>query len=87
MNTELKTSDWLAIERTKLANERTFLAYFRTSIIFLATGLSLEKIELLDKVKFLGIWLILLSPILFSLGLYRFIRVKRKIRQSYKKEE
>lgn len=87
MNNELKTTDWLAIERTKLANERTFLAYFRTSVIFLATGLSLEKIELLDEVKFLGIWLILLAPLLFGLGLYRFLRVKRKIRASYYKKE
>ena len=83
MKEDLITRDWLAIERTKLANERTFLAYFRSAVVFLATGLSFEKLEILYDVQFLGIWLIALAPILFVIGLIRYLRVKHNIKKSY----
>ena len=40
MNKEINRSDWLALERTKLANERTFLAYFRTFVVILSSALA-----------------------------------------------
>ncbi|PCI11539.1 MAG: hypothetical protein COB73_01730 [Flavobacteriaceae bacterium] len=76
---ELKLSDVLAIERTRLANTRTFLAYFRSSVFFLATGLSFIKINFFDDVSYLGWGFIILAPLLFLLGLYRRITVNKSI--------
>ncbi|MDC9723841.1 MAG: DUF202 domain-containing protein [Urechidicola sp.] len=76
---ELKLSDILAIERTRLANTRTFLAYFRSSVFFLATGLSIIKINFFDDVSYLGWGFIVIAPLLFLLGLYRRIAVSKSI--------
>lgn len=84
MENELTTRDWLAIERTKLANERTFLAYFRTFVVFLGTGITILKVELLTDLKPFGIGLIIVSPIILLIGLYRLFRVKNTIKKHYK---
>lgn len=77
----LITRDYLAIERTKLANERTFLAYFRTSIIFMASGFSIVQLEVLQEIRWVGIALVILSPFVFMMGLWRMLRVRKKIRR------
>jgi putative membrane protein len=41
---ELILRDFLAIDRTELANERTLLAYLRTAIMLFATGVTLLKL-------------------------------------------
>ncbi len=81
---KLITRDWLAIERTKLANERTFLAYFRTFLVILGTGITILKLDLLADLKLYGIILIIISPIILIIGIYRLIRVKKTIRKHYK---
>ena len=81
---KLITRDWLAIERTKLANERTFLAYFRTFIVILGTGITLLKVEFFSDLKFFGIVLIVISPIIILIGILRLFRVKKTIRKHYK---
>lgn len=80
---KLITRDWLALERTKLANERTFLAYFRTAIVLLASGLGILKIELFSEIQFLGEILTVLSPIILGTGLVRLFQTKKKIRDHY----
>ena len=81
----LITRDWLAIERTKLANERTFLAYFRTFIVFLGTGITILKLEFFSELKSFGIILLIISPIILIIGLFRLFYVKRIIKKHYKK--
>lgn len=81
---KLITRDWLAIERTKLANERTFLAYFRTFIVFFGTGITILKLELLSDLKSFGLALVVISPIVLIIGIYRLIRVKKNIKRHYK---
>lgn len=82
-NNALTTRDWLAIERTKLANERTFLAYFRTFVVFLGTGLTVLKIELFSDLKVFGIVLLIVSPLILSIGIYRLIKTKKIIKKHY----
>lgn len=80
---QLNKSDWLALERTKLANERTFLAYFRTFIVIISSGFAVMKIELFTEVKNLGIPFIILSFIILTVGLARLLSVKRRINKYY----
>lgn len=81
---ELKITDKLAIERTRLANERTFLAYFRSAIVFLSSGAAIIKLDILQEIEWVGYILIVIGPILFCIGLLRFLYVKRSIRKYYK---
>lgn len=81
---ELITRDFLAIIRTKLANERTFLAYFRSAVIFLASGYSFYKIEILHNLKYFGLVFIAISPIVLIIGVIRSIATHRKIKKYYK---
>ena len=74
--------DSLAVERTKLAIERTFLAYFRSAIFFFVSGLSILKIHIFKKVDYLGVILIILSPILFGFGIYSYFRSHKVVKQS-----
>ena len=84
---ELKLSDLLAIERTRLANTRTFLAYFRSSVFFLATGISIIHINFFEDVPFLGWGFVALSPILFFFGFYRRYTVNKSIKKMIDKSE
>ena len=46
--------DYLALERTRLANERTFFAYIRTSLYLILAGFAFLQIEGLGNIKWLG---------------------------------
>jgi putative membrane protein len=80
----LSLTDKLAVDRTRLANERTLLAYFRTFIVFLSSGFAIVKLDMLEEIKWMGFFLMVIAPALFLLGLSRFIYVKRSIRKYYK---
>ncbi len=81
---KMSLRDALAVERTKLAIERTFLAYFRSSIFFFVSGLSILKIHIFQKVDYLGIILIILSPFLLGFGIYSYFRSQRTVKEAKK---
>ena len=80
---ELITRDWLAIDRTKLANERTLLAYFRTFIVLLSSGIAILKVKMFANLTTLGIFLLIVAPVILLIGLGRFFYYKRHIRKYY----
>jgi len=84
---QLITRDYLALERTRLANERTFLAYFRTTVVFLVSGVSIIQLKSLRELYEVGWALTLLAPIVLTVGLLRFLYVKRSIRKYYQARE
>ena len=79
----LNRTDILAIERTKLANERTFLAYFRTFIVFVSSGFAILKINALQEITVVGVFLLVISPVLLIVVILRFFQVKRKLKKFY----
>ena len=69
--------DWLAADRTVLANERTFLAYARTSLGSLITGISLIKLfEGVMAAQISGWAMIVLAGIIVIIGTRRFLTVR-----------
>jgi putative membrane protein len=80
---EITRTDWLALERTKLANERTFLAYFRTFVVVLSSGLAIVKIDLLSSVAMLGYFFIATAIMLLFIGIIRLLQVKKRIRKYF----
>ncbi len=83
-NNELILRDQLAIDRTRLANERTFLAYFRTFIVILSSGVAILKLEILEDIKNLGYFFLIISPLILLIGLFRFFYVRKHIQKLYK---
>jgi putative membrane protein len=81
----LITRDYLAVERTRLANERTFLSYFRTFVVFLSSGIAILHFEFLSDLIWLGIFLLIIAPIILGIGLGRLIYVRKSIRKFYRK--
>ncbi|MDG1571917.1 DUF202 domain-containing protein [Robiginitalea sp. M366] len=80
---DLKPTDFLAMERTRLANERTFLAYFRTFIVFLSSGFAILKLSLLQEIVTVGYFLTVLAPIVLGIGIGRFIYVRTQLRRYF----
>ncbi|MFC4872437.1 DUF202 domain-containing protein [Negadavirga shengliensis] len=73
--------DFLARQRTKLANDRTLLAYIRTSLYFIVSGTALVKVTDLENVKELGYFSFLISVVLLIVGFASYIRVRKKIKK------
>jgi len=82
MNKDLVLREFLAIERTKLANETTLLAYVRTGLYFLVAGSTLGHVVGTDFWKVVGTPLIVLGVIIVFLGIVRFIRLRKSIEAS-----
>ena len=76
---ELILRDYLAADRTALANERTFLSYLRTGLAFGAAGVSL--VHFLESVAadIAGVALVLLALVTLGLGARQFFWYKRRI--------
>jgi putative membrane protein len=84
---DLITRDWLAIDRTRMANERTFLAYLRTFIVVLSSGVAIIRVEALQEIFDLGIFLLVIAPVILLIGIGRFLYVKRHIRKYFQKKK
>jgi Predicted membrane protein len=84
MNKDLVLREYLAIERTKLANERTLLTYIRTGLYFLVAGSTLGHLIETPFWNTMGLPLIIIGLIIAAFGGVRFLRVAREIRNSQK---
>lgn len=78
---DLITRDWLAIDRTRMANERTFLAYLRTFIVVLSSAVAILKVEALQNMFDLGIFFLVIAPVILIIGLARFLYVRQHIKK------
>lgn len=74
----------LALERTKLANERTLLSYTQASMYFLLGGLALIQLKDLEKMHYIGYLALGLSVIFITVGIWRFIVLKNKMKDLLK---
>jgi putative membrane protein len=79
-NDSLILRDYLALDRTVLANERTLFSYIRLSLGIAAAGVGM--IELLDVKPAVvsGCILVAISPFVCVIGVLRFIAMQKKLR-------
>lgn len=81
-NHKLTLRDFLAIDRTRLANQRTLLAYFRTALILLVTGISLAKLFPENKVfPFFGTIMAIISAVVCLLGVVIYLKEKKNLKK------
>jgi len=80
---ELIVRDYLARQRTQLANDRTLLSYIRTSLYFLVSGTALIKVEDLENVKEFGYLSFAISLILVLLGFFNFFKIRKRLKKGH----
>jgi putative membrane protein len=82
LNKDLILREYLAIERTKMANHRTLLSFLRTGLYFLVAGSTLG--QLIDTYfwKYMGLPFTISGIIIAALGLINYLRSRRKITDS-----
>lgn len=80
---EVILRDYLAIERTRLANERTLLSYIRSSLYLLLGGIAFFQLKDFPNFKYLGLLSLLFSALFFIIGLYRFVLLKKSLKRLY----
>jgi putative membrane protein len=84
MNKDLVLREYLAIERTRLANETTLLAYIRTGLYFLVAGSTLGQVIESSFWKIAGTPLLVVGFLIMIAGVIRYWRMKRSIELSRK---
>jgi len=82
MNKDLVLREYLAIERTKLANETTLLAYIRTGLYFLVAGSTIGYLVITEFWKIVGTPLIVIGVIIMLFGVVRYFRLRKSIEAS-----
>lgn len=71
--------DYLAIERTRLANERTILSYLRTTLALVAGSVTLLHFFNTDAARITG-WLLLpVAFVILAFGVVRYVSVRRRV--------
>lgn len=82
---EIILRDFLALERTKLANERTLLAYLRTSLYMLLGGIAFLQLTDFENIRWIGYAALALSIILLMIGIVRFSVIKVRLTRYYQR--
>src|SRR5262249_12107356 len=72
----LSLNDYLAIDRTVLANERTLLSYTRTALTMLVIGGTCIKVFDSHWIEVVGIIFLALSLMTFIVGWRRYHRMR-----------
>lgn len=80
---EVILRDYLAIERTRLANERTLLSYIRSSLYLLLGGIAFFQLKNFPDFKYLAILSLVFSAVFLVIGIYRFALLKRSLKKLY----
>jgi putative membrane protein len=84
---EIILRDYLAMERTKLANERTLLSYIRSSLYLLLGGIAIIQLEGFENIKFIGYISLFLTVLLVIIGVYRFQNLNKQLKNYYEQIE
>ena len=75
--------DYLAIDRTRLANQRTLLAFLRTGLYLFVTALAVMKVDIFYELRSLGFLFIGLAVITIVVGVINYFRMRKKINRHY----
>lgn len=75
--------DYLAMQRTTLANERTLFAYIRTCLYLILSGIGLLGLEEFAELRWVGYLSLVLSAFILVYGVIRYYMLKRKLHGFY----
>jgi putative membrane protein len=75
----LTLNDYLAIDRTILANERTLLSYGRTALAMGAVGASAVKFFEATWIVVTGVFFIIAAILVVGQGWRRYLHIRRRL--------
>lgn len=84
VNKDLILRERLAIERTDMAIDRTLLSFIRTSLYFAIAGITINSLLELRYGWLLEIIFWVLGIAILLIGLYKFYRQKKKLKEAEK---
>lgn len=84
---EIILRDYLALERTRLANERTLLSYIRASLYLLLGGIAFLQLQGFDSIKWIGYISLGLSVSFIVIGFLRFYQLKNRLKRYYTNDD
>jgi len=82
-DSEIILRDYLAIERTRLANERTLLSYIRSSLYLMLGGIAFFQLEMVPNFQYLAFISLFFSVLFLLIGIYRFMLLKKSLKKLY----
>ena len=80
---EIKLNDYLALERTRLANERTLFSYIRTALYLTLGGIAFLQMDDFKTIKWLAPVCFVLSIIILIMGIVKYILMKQRLKEFY----
>lgn len=80
---EIKLSDYLALERTRLANERTLFSYIRTALYLTLGGIAFLQMNDFKNIKWLAPICFVFSVVILIMGIAKYILMKRALKGYY----
>lgn len=78
-----KLSDWLALERTKMANQRTLLAMLRTGFYFLVMGLTVLTVGQLGDLRNYFWLFFVVGAVFIVIGIIHYFYNNNKLTKKY----
>ncbi|HUI33789.1 MAG: DUF202 domain-containing protein [Dysgonamonadaceae bacterium] len=82
-NKEIILRDYLALERTRLANERTLFSYIRTALYLTLGGIAFMEMEDFKSIKWLAPICFILSVVILLTGIIKYFLMKRRLKKFY----
>lgn len=79
---DLVLREYLAIERTKMANYRTLLSFLRTGLYFLVAGSTLGQLIETTFWKYMGLPFMLIGILIVLVGIVSYLRSRRQLQKS-----
>jgi len=76
--------DYLALERTRLANERTLLSYLRTSLYMLLGGIAFLQMTDFEKIRWLGFVSLGISIVSLGVEITRYLVINVRLKKYYR---
>lgn len=76
---DLILRDYLALQRTKLANERTLFTYIRTSLYLLTVGVGILEIKSIEHLRALAFIGFFSSALLLLIGLLKYNQLRKQL--------
>lgn len=80
---EIILRDYLALERSKLANERTLLSYIRTSLYLTLGGIAFLQLQGFGNIAWVGYLSLVCSATFLIIGIVRYHRLKKRLWRYY----
>lgn len=75
--------DFLAMERTTLANERTLFSYIRSALYLVLGAIAILQLKDFESIKWLAYVIIALSVIMLFFGVIRYQILQKKLNKLY----